>query len=727
MRRFVLILLVSSFAFAMPAPAHGQSVTQTPAAQTPAAPASSGEEAPRSLFAPTWHQFLFAGRLSSVSGDPARWQRYQDLRDGVLFSDARIAREDPAGNWQVRGTADNVGWRDQRYFGEYERTGRLKLSGLWDQIPQFYSVDTATPYANFGGALVLDDATQRAIQNGQAKLSAWIPLAPQFDLRERRDIGNIAVAATPTTQFDVNSAFTTIRHRGELPWGASFGFGNDVEVALPYDSRTNDFTVGAEWTNASSMLRAGYEGSWFDNLDPILVWDSPLRLDDSPSAPGRGRTTLWPTNSAQTVSFAGYRKFARRTQLTGYLSFGSWSSDEPLQPFTINSALPQIALPRNSAQGEAKVFSTNLNLSSHPARDWRFNARLREYDYTNDTPSTVITQYVSYDTSVGTSSTGGPELFAHSRTTFDADATWSGLLPLALTAGYTHNSNGYDFRIFESSGENVLRLTADAAGWQMVTFRAQYEYGDRTGSGLDEARLVEIGEQPALRHYDLANRTRNRFSGQIDVVPDDAWTFSFSTGLGKDDYKDTDLGLQDARSRTFSFGADYQHPHGVGAGFSYNYEHYAALQRSRQSSSLTEFADPNRDWSVDPKETVNYFSIYASPPKFGPNTEARVSYDYSLAKGTYPYSTVPGGPLVPPNQLPEVFNKLQQLHVDVRHRVSSRLAASFSYLYEPFRVYDFAFDQSVVDSIVQPSSLVLGYIYRPYTAHSFVFGLRYFW
>ena len=102
-----------------------------------------------------------------------------------------------------------------------------------------------------------------------------------------------------------------------------------------------------------------------------------------------------------------------------------------------------------------------------------------------------------------TSSTGGPELFAHSRTTFDADATWTGLLPFALTAGYTHNSGGYDFRIFEGTGEDVLTLKADAVGWQWATFRANYELADRTGSGLDEALLVAdwraAGAAP-LRH-----------------------------------------------------------------------------------------------------------------------------------------------------------------------------------------------------------------------------------
>ena len=34
------------------------------------------------------------------------------------------------------------------------------------------------------------------------------------------------------------------------------------------------------------MVRVAYDGSWFDNLDDTLVWDSPLRLTDSTSAPG---------------------------------------------------------------------------------------------------------------------------------------------------------------------------------------------------------------------------------------------------------------------------------------------------------------------------------------------------------------------------------------------------------------------------------------------------------
>src|SRR5262249_28883522 len=162
--------------------------------------------------------------------------------------------------------------------------------------------------------------------------------------------------------------------------------------------------------------------------------------------------------------------------------------------------------------------------------------------------------------------------------------------------------------------------------------------------------------------------------------------------------------LQDSTFKTFSGGLDYQMPKSVNAGVTYNYENYKGNQKSRSASSGQE-NDPLRDWFVDSKEVVHYFSFYVAPPPIKRNTEAGLSYDYGHAEGSYFYTIVPNGPLTPPNQLPNVFNKLEQLHLDVRHRLGKQLAASVSYLYEPFRVYDFAFDPSVVNGIVQPSSL----------------------
>src|SRR3954469_9392610 len=245
MRRLVLVTLTISLGLAFAATGRAQVAANAPAGpsssavdqakppatppgtagQPPAAPATAAQapaaaaaETTHSLFDQTWHQFQFGARLTNIDGDPARFQRYQDVRDGVLFSDARYANEAPAGDWSFRAAADNVGWRDQRYFTDYERTGRFRVSGLWDQIPQFYSVDTATPYTHTGDNLVLDDAAQRAAQNGGG-LNVWLPLAPQFKLQERRDVGSVNFLATPTPQVDLTASYTMNRHVGELPWG----------------------------------------------------------------------------------------------------------------------------------------------------------------------------------------------------------------------------------------------------------------------------------------------------------------------------------------------------------------------------------------------------------------------------------------------------------------------------------------------------------------------------
>jgi len=712
MRRLFLASVCGSLLLSVSTPVQAQS-------SQPAAPVSPLLDSARSLFEPSWNMLQLSGRVSSVDGDPARWQRYQDLRDGVLFTNARVLRE--TNQWSATAGADNVGYRDQRYFGTYERIGKFGVSGLWDEIPQFYSVDTRTPFVSAGeGVLVLDDAAQRA-----ANLNVYPPISPQFDLRERRDIGEFHVVATPKTSLDVTGNFKTTKHSGELPWGADFGFGNDNEVALPYNSRTNDFDMGAAWTNAKSMIRAGYSGSWFNNIDDTLTWDNPIALNDSTTAPGHGRTALWPSNSLQTLSTAGYAKLAQRTQVSGSLAFGWWNNDEALLPFTINTALPQLALPRATAEASAHTVATNVNLVSRPRNDWRLGARFRRYDYNNNTTETAIPLYVSYDTEVSETPTGGPELMAHDRNTFDADATWTGLSPLAITVGYTNNHNGYDFRIFQSTNENVLQLKADAVGSQWATFRANYEYSTRSGSGLDEQSLVDIGEQPQMRHYDLANRTRNRFTGQVDVVPTEALTLSAGGGVGTDDFDDSYFGLQEAAFRNVSLSADYAFPRGLGVGATYNYERYTGLQRSRSANPGAPAADPNRDWTADTRETVHYVSIYVNPPRIGPNTEARLSYDYSNARGNIVYEVGPALP--PPSQLPQTYNKLQDFRADVRHRLTGHLAATFSYVYEPLRIFDFAFDPSVINGIVQPSSLVLGYTYRPYTTHSFVFGVLYYW
>ena len=53
--------------------------------------------------------------------------------------------------------------------------------------------------------------------------------------------------------------------------------------------------------------------------------------------------------------------------------------------------------------------------------------------------------------------------------------------------------------------------------------------------------------------------------------------------------------------------------------------------RTKAIRRTAQFNDPLRNWTSDATETVHYFSIYATPPRIGRNTEVRFSYDFSHA------------------------------------------------------------------------------------------------
>ena len=318
--------------------------------------------------------------------------------------------------------------------------------------------------------------------------------------------------------------------------------------------------------------------------------------------PARRAAAAWRSGrrtSAQTVSAAGYTKLAQRTQVTGFVSLGYWNNDEPLQPFTINSALPQLALPRGTPQAEARVFSTNLEFrlsSDDRLASQRPRAALRLQQRNAAHGDSGIHQLRHVRQGVVDRRARAVRALAARRSM--PMPPGAGCTPLALTVGYTRNNSSHDFRIFEDTGEDVLRLTADAVGTQWLTFRAQYELAGRSGSGLNEVCSSQIGEQPALRHYDLANRTRNRFTGQVDVVPNDAVDVQRLGGLRQGRLRrQLSSACRSRRSASSRWRPIIPMPSGFGAGASYNYERYLGCSGRAPRVRPGEENDPLRDWT----------------------------------------------------------------------------------------------------------------------------------
>ena len=762
--RITTSLLVATLTL-LPAAAAAQG---TAPAQTTASPATSGT-------------IDFGVRGTTSSGDAARYERYRDLGDGFFFENLRVHSE--RNNWVLDFLGTHAGRRDQRFSGSFVRPGRFKGWAVWDQIPMLMSETTRTLFSqDFDdpqAVLTIPEALRTQVQAnaGANPVVAVVPglfaeNARTFDTRSRRDTLRTGFEYIATNELTVRGQFQSTGREGTLPYGASFGHGALVEFPAPIDHRLNDFETNAEFTRGDLLVRGGYTGSWFTNEATVVTVDNPFRAFDSTSAPARGGLSLAPSNSYFTVNGMLSYRLPRKSRVTAFVSVGSLKdAGDALMSQTVNTANTPLPLARTTVEGEARTTAFNLNFSSRPNRYLDVSARFRSYDYDNRTPEFAMTQRVAYDNSPGNatmSTLGGTsytpnhdgvsgvltEPFGVARYTFDGDvrlSPWSGM---SVGGGYSRIQEDRSHRFFEKTTENLLRLTFDTIGNQWFTLRTKYEYGQKRGDVTEEweEELFDIGEQPFIRHFDIAQRDRNRITLTAAFTPTATMALNASVAAGKDDYIESEFGLRDNTHRVYSLGADLMPSEMLSFGASYSFEKYAALSRSRQASppgstqaklsfeayleqarlpgSAYEIADARRNWAVDSADRAHSVILFAGVNKIRDKVDVEFSYDFNRARATYDYITGPvadrtlpeeviiDSTLPVPTQLPPVKSSLQRGTLDVVYALTDRVGVGLSYWHERYRVNDFTLDAESTPNLARTNAVLLGYLYRPYTANT---------
>ena len=143
-----------------------------------------------------------------------------------------------------------------------------------------------------------------------------------------------------------------------------------------------------EWANGRGLVRLGYDGSFFRNNISTLVWDNPLSgvgLADRGSLAGADGALAQQQHERREHDRGA--QSARTQPRDGVLSVGNWSQNDPLIPFTINSALPAIPLDRTTADAKARGHGHELHVHVEADQHRCGSAsRYRSYDFDNRTP-----------------------------------------------------------------------------------------------------------------------------------------------------------------------------------------------------------------------------------------------------------------------------------------------------------------------------------------------------
>jgi MtrB/PioB family decaheme-associated outer membrane protein len=741
------VVLLPALSAAVSAQSPGQQAAPAQAAAQPpaVAPGAFTTERP-------FGRVSFGFRTDDIDGDEARYFRFRDLRGGPTLDGLRFTRENSRNVFHAE--ADNAGYRDQRYAGDFERIGRVKASFEWNQIPLNLSRDAQSLYTHTGnGVLSIDDSIQQALQSGTTTIAnVFTQQLRPFDLRSQRDIATANVVYSYNRDIDLKFSVKNAKRLGNqvfsFAFGSSPGLNPSIEMGVPLDDRTTDVRGAIEFANARGNLSVGYNTSWFENSIPAVRFDNPLRATDAvggatgiASGPSAGQASWWPSSTGLSINTVGAYNLPHRTRAMASLSVGRWSQDEALLPPTINTAIEADPLSRSSVGGRADIVAFSAGLTSRPTRDVWLNARYRLYDYNNKTPHFVVERPVIGDWAL-TNSAVENEPTSFTRSNLDLEGSYSPHRYLSLGAGYAREDQDRTFRIFENTAENTFRVSADSTGNQYVTLRTKYEVSKRTGSGFQPHLLEEVGEQPGMRHYDLADRDRHRYLTTASVTPTSFLNISASAGGGRDDYEESGFGLLDSDNRSWALGFDMTPRESITVGATYSNEKYQTVQRSRTANPPTAtdqtFFDVRRDWTLDADDDVRTISAYAELTRLLPRTDLRLGYDFSDGDTTYVYNLAPNQTLfttTPLRQLQPIRNEHKSTRFDLQHFIRPNVALGIGYNFEDYKVEDFALGSNTIDRFdpvnattgAFASTLYTGYLFRPYTAHTWWVRTTYLW
>ncbi len=727
---------------------------QPPPTQPAAAPAA--EQLPTGLL-----DLGFRG--TDTTGDLARYERYQDLQSGAF---SQIQFDKVTDTYLFQASADNIGYRDQRYRGRYIGAN-VRFNGSFVGVPLNYGYDTSTPWIESSPNVFTLSTSARQLIESKAAGVVGVPqnaaqlntasifrgISNPFGLQQLRETGGFALAYDATTNVAIDMSVASTKKSGQQPLGASFAFNNANELPVTLDNRTNDVTAGMEWVNEKGMMRVAYNGSFFNNNVHDLVWDNPLRLTDTnpydPSGysngngPAQGRLALAPDNSLNSVSATGLVKMPSHTTVNGTVSFTAMNQNDTLIPWTINPAIANAAvyaqfpglasLPRNTAEAKVHGINALLNLTSRPNRWVGFTARYRFNDHQNLTPLFDATEYVRFD-AVPEETGGETEQFDIRENKVDLDATFNLVRYTSLRVGYGYDTFNRTGRAFSDMADNTFRASLDTVGNQYVTVRGIYTHTQRKGSGFSEDAIEEGGSQPGLRFYDEADRTSDKGTLLFVLNPIEMVDLTFSVAAGKDTYNGPghDFGLLDNDNTTYTVGINVTPTAVMAFGVNYGRDRYNSNQQSRNANPPPDpsFNDPTRNWTLNNKEMVNNFNAYLDLPKAMEKTNIRFSYDYSDSDNGFLF----GGPRIAALAaigqflpLPDVTNKWQRATVDVQYFFHPKVGIGVGYWYEKFDVNDFNTINitSDVPRIDYLGEISTGYGNRPYKGNTAFVRLLY--
>ena len=642
---------------------------------------------------------------SYVSDSSYKFGEYNGLykEGGYFIGDfsARYRREDGI-YWNVDGA--NLGLDTRSLNAEGGRQGQFKLQLNYQELPHFISDSAQTPFIGNGGASLTLPAGYPASTTTTMPLSTTLQ---QVSLDTKRKEVGVGAAWIPARAWETGVNYRHQTREGTLGTAGAF-FVTASQLVKPVDYVTDQVDASASYTDTRFQAKLAYYGSNFSNNDPSLTWQNPFTLPGFPGAVD-GQLALAPDNQFHQFSASMGYQLAERTRATADIAVGRGTQNQQFLAPTLNGTLAVPALPRTSLDGKVDTVNANVDVNSAVTDRLRVKAAYIYNDRNNNTPQSTYT-WVTTDMFVAPSQrTNLPYSFTQDKAQLRAD--YKAAERTTTSAGYDYDSVKRTFQEADKTYENTFwgKLASRYLDWVDLTLK--YAYSDRSFSSYQPVPEITPPENPLLRKYNMADRTRNSGELRASFAATDTISIGLQFDASKDDYSNSTIGLTSAKE--YNFGGDITWM----LSDETSLHLFANRQeiKSEQSGSQT-YSTP--DWSGENKDTINFAGVGVKHIVIKGKLDVGADYTYTRSKGAINVSTAANEPA-----FPDLSTRRDSVKLYANYRLKDNVTLRAGYWYESYSSDSWALDGVTPDTI--PNVLTFGQQPPQYHVHVIAMSVRY--
>ena len=642
-----------------------------------------------------------------VSDDAARFGNGTGLDEEGAYVDlggnGRYLKDGTEVSWY----AEDLGTKSRVFKVSAGRPGKFEVGLDYRELPYRLFDSTDTVYSASGpGVLTLpSDWVTAGTTDGFTALTS--SLAP-INIEKDRQILEIGAKYLPTRKVKLYADYSR-QQRDGVNVMAGARFTQSAFLPRPVDDYTDQVNAGVRFAVGPVNLGLAYFGSFYRNNNSSLTWDNPYTAD-----PGgeQGRLALEPDNDFQQVSLSGvYKTSTLNTVVAFSTAFGRGEQNNSFLPYTINPALPVLALPSSSLDGQVDTSNYALTITSRPHKRGSIKFAYHYDERDNQTPVSAWSRVITDTFPAGSSEANVPYSFERSR--LNLAATFK-LLDSVRVSG------GYDRTEFDRDYQEVANQT-EHTGWGKLRWRPTSYVEASLRGGASRREIDEynsdvgdtFGQNPLLRKYNLAHRYREFAEVSLSAsMPEKPVSLGVSYLWAEDSYSKSQLGITDGEETRVNVDLSWAVTDASSIYISAGSELIDANQTGSEA-----FAGP--DWQAAHEDAFMHYGGGFRIAGLGEKTDLTLDYTRSDGETQIQFA----GQSVSSNPLPDLESTMDSLRLSLTYNASEKMDVNLGIRYEKFETADWALDGVEPDTI--PVVLTMGANSYDYDVWVVGIGFRY--